>query len=146
MGEFGGSKRSRTYFEIQRTAALLRRTADAALLEAADVTAAQAALLAIIDSLGSAKQRQLAEQLDQRESAITQMVAKLESNGLVARTTSPRDRRVREVVCTQRGRRVREKATRAFEAINVALDNAIGDSEEEFLELLKKIRIRCAEE
>ncbi|MFL0357574.1 MarR family winged helix-turn-helix transcriptional regulator [Erythrobacter sp. GH1-10] len=134
------SKQSRTYFQIQRTAALLQRAADAALLEAAGVTAAQAAVLTIVETLGSAKQKQLAEILHQNESAITQMVAKLEGQGLVERAVSPYDRRIKEVRCTQSGRQARDEAERAFNSINLDLDEALGAESREFLEQLQRIR------
>ncbi len=135
------ARESRLYFQLQRTAAVLKQAADDCLLDAASITTAQAAVLNVV-ALGSAvHQNEIAEILDQKESAVTQMVAKLEERGLLSRERSSRDRRAWEVAITQQGRTATQKAGLAFDSINARLDAVLnGDDQELLVDQLKAIR------
>lgn len=123
---------ARLYFQLQRTAAQLKKKADSLMLDKAGITAAQAALLTIVDSRGPIRQRLIADSLELKESAVTQMVAKLEDRGLVVRQQPDDDQRAREVAITAAGRRAIGKARGAFAPINAALDE-VTDGEAEKL-------------
>ena len=131
---------ARLYFQLQRTAARLKKTADSLMLDAAGITAAQAAVLTIIEDRGPIRQNLIAESLELKESAVTQMVAKLEDRGLVARQRPDDDRRAWEVVVTAVGRRATDKARSAFAPINAALDQVTDGSAERLADELMAIR------
>lgn len=121
---------ARLYFQLQLTAARLKKTADSLMLDAADITAAQAALLTIAERRGPIRQNLIAESLQLKESAVTQMVGKLANRGLVARQRPDGDQRAWEVVITAAGRRAIDKARSAFAPINAVLDEVTdGDAE-----------------
>ncbi len=117
----------RLYFLLQIAAHRLRTEADRALLDTAGVTTAQAAVLQLVASLSEPTQRKLAELLQQNESAITAMVGRLTAAGLIVRAPHPTDGRAWILELTPQGEAAIEAGRPAFNAINAALDAAIGD-------------------
>ena len=116
----------RIYFLLQIAAHRLRNEADRALLETAGVTTAQAAVLQLVASLSEPTQRKLADMLQQNESAMTAMVGRLTSAGLVVRAPHPTDGRAWILALTPQGEAAIEAGRPAFDAVNAALDAAIG--------------------
>ncbi|RMB08669.1 MarR family winged helix-turn-helix transcriptional regulator [Eilatimonas milleporae] len=116
------AKTHKLYFLLQTTAAALKRAADDALIDGAGVTAAQAAVLGLIDSNRPASQKRIAGQLRQNESAMTQMVTRLIAMGLVARNRADHDKRQWQLTLTPAGERAKAEARAAFAAVNAAMD------------------------
>ncbi|MEQ8836120.1 MarR family winged helix-turn-helix transcriptional regulator [Haliea sp.] len=132
---------SRLYFQLQRTAALLKQVADNRLLSAAGITTAQAAVLNLVAVGGAVRQNKLAESLNQKESAVTQMVAKLGERGLISRQRASFDGRGWEVTLTDAGRSAVKKAAAAFEGVNTHLDELLSDTDQKlFVDMLMAIR------
>ena len=71
-----------------------------------------AALQALIDAGDALPLNQLADRLSCVRSNITQLVDRLEADGLVRRRTDPHDRRLRLAVLTPAGRRACDEGTR----------------------------------
>ena len=70
-----------------------------------------AALYRLVEAGDSLPLGQLAERLACVKSNVTQLVDRLETDGLVARAPDPNDRRSRLAVLTQEGRRAYEKGS-----------------------------------
>lgn len=119
----------RLYHRLQLAAHRLHKTADRLLLEAADVTAAQAAVLAIAARNTSVTQRDVAELLGQNESAVTAMVARLVALGLLKRTRSASDGRAWLLSLSEQGRAARRKAQTAFASVNARIEANLSAAE-----------------
>ncbi len=119
------AQETRIYFELQRTAHLLKVTADDAMIAHAGVTTAQAAVLVLIAAKETARQNELAAALGQKEAAMTQMVAKLIERGLAKRTRDAADRRAWSLTLTAKGARAARAAQAAMAEINARLDGAL---------------------
>lgn len=133
--------RHRLYFRLQRTAHILKKAADRRLIEAAGITTAQAAALAVIASEHQGvTQKHVAEQLGQNESAITAMVARLEKLGYAKRQRHPDDARARVLRVTAKGEEALDAMTGPFRSVNRRLDKALVDhSAEEMAAMLDSI-------
>jgi len=79
--------------------------------------------LSILADNEGASSRELAELLDIRPSSLTEMLTRLESEGLVIRTTDSEDRRVSRVSLTDKGKELAEKMKAEHEQ-RVARTNA----------------------
>lgn len=117
----------RLYFLLQRAAHKLRTESDNALMEAAGITTAQASVLRIVADGENINQRQLASVLQQRESAITAMIARLENANLMRRLRSPSDGRAWVLEVTQQGQQALQAIEKPFKDINRKIDGALQD-------------------
>ncbi len=134
------ASKERLYFLLQVAAHQLRKGADAALLEKADLSTAQVAVLNLIAVDKPVNQRDLAKQLKQNESAITAMVQRLIKAGYITRHRHPKDARNWVLEITQEGAATLEKGSSAFAAINARLDKTLGIREtKKFAEQLNKL-------
>lgn len=129
----------RLFHLLQITAHRVKIEADRATLAACGITAAQAAVLSVVARTPAATQKQVAQQLRQRESAVTTMVARLTEAGLLLRAPSPQDGRAWSLSLTPAG----EAALAGFRAplddLNTALTHALGgDPQVETLALALK--------
>ncbi|MGY1841791.1 MULTISPECIES: MarR family winged helix-turn-helix transcriptional regulator [unclassified Modestobacter] len=106
--------------------------------QAVGVSAAQACLLGRL-SAGSSSMGELAVALLCDASNVTQLVARLEARGLVARVVDPADRRVKRVSITAAGRRVHRDVRRAFEFPADRLGRLTGEEQQRFSALLSKV-------
>jgi DNA-binding MarR family transcriptional regulator len=131
---------TRLYFYLQRTATDLKMAADRAMKELAGITTSQAAVLAVIKGRGPIRQKTLADMLQHKEAAVTQMISKLEHRGLVARRRAAKDQRAWDVEITQKGLDVLSMAEPAFGQINALLDTALGTGQLEFVDQLLAVR------
>ena len=84
-------------------ARLHRRARKEAIRHGDDVTASRLAALATIEKLGPLTLGELAAEEQVQPPSMTRIVARLEEQGLVARTVDPDDRRVARVVVTEAG-------------------------------------------
>jgi DNA-binding MarR family transcriptional regulator len=125
-GLSAGAAQRRAYFHLQMAAARLRAIADERCLAAVGVTAAQAAVLFVIDRTAGTSQRAVAETLRQRESAITAMVGRLTRAGLVERSPNLSDGRAWELYLTVDGRRALERIEVELAKLNEQMDRAVG--------------------
>ncbi len=135
----------RLYFLLQRAAHGLKKRADAALIEAADLSTAQAAALAIIADDGPVSQRAVAAQLSQRESAVMTMTLRLIKAGYVTRSRSANDARAWELSITDLGRAALEKMKGPFSAINGLIDETLEPQQVDQLAASLKTLVRALE-
>src|SRR5215203_4964154 len=99
------------------------------------------ALKALSDAGESLPLGQLAERLSCVKSNITQLVDRLEADGLVARQSAPGDRRTRLAAMTAAGRKAWRAGTRIQHKAERALFNGLSADESRQLEMLMgKIR------
>lgn len=143
------ARQLRLYHRLQFTARTLARVADAALDDAASLSAAQAGVLAVLQAgvaAGGRTQRDLARQLGLAESAVTTMVARLLAAGLVQREPHPSDARAWRLTLTDEGRGRSARAAQAFRAINGALEEALSADElRQLAALLDRVATRFGE-
>jgi len=102
-----------------------------------DLHPAQAgALLQLAEPLSM---NHLAGELGCDNSNVTGLVDRLAARGLVSRRESPDDRRVRQVVLTDAGRRTREQLLQRVGAPVGELGRLTEDEQRQLLELLRKV-------
>lgn len=139
------ASRQRLYFLLQKAARGLKKRADAALIEAADLSTAQAAALAIIADDGPVSQRTVADRLSQRESAVMTMTLRLIKAGYVTRSRSATDARAWELSITDHGRAALEKMKKPFSAINQLIDETLEPQQVDQLAASLKALIKALE-
>jgi DNA-binding MarR family transcriptional regulator len=89
--------------------------------------------------------RRIGEHLQVQAASVTNIVDRLEADGLVRREPLPEDRRVHLASITRPGRRVAAQATAALESGTLALE-ALGEDElGQIVGLLRKARIRAGD-
>jgi DNA-binding MarR family transcriptional regulator len=116
----------RLFFLLQQAAHRLRVAADRRCLAAAGITTAQLGALFAIGAGGST-QRELAEELGQRESAVTAMVTRLVEAGLVAKQPHPREHRAVVLRLTAAGEEALARVVPAIEEFNARLLAILGE-------------------
>ncbi|QUH03491.1 MarR family transcriptional regulator [Saccharopolyspora erythraea] len=117
----------RLFFLLQKAAHQLRTAADRRCLDSAGVTTAQlGALFALQDRPGSTQQ-QLARVLGSRESAVTALVGRLVSAGLVTRTPHPREHRAVVLELSGTGAAALRAARPEIDRFNAELRDLLGD-------------------
>ncbi|QYG94985.1 MarR family transcriptional regulator [Iamia sp. SCSIO 61187] len=119
----------RLYFHLQLAAGRLRAEADRACLDAAGVTTAQAAALAVVAGRPGTTQKEVARALHQAESAVTTLVRRLLAADLVTRTPSAADGRAWALDLTPTGRRALAQVEVAFGAVNDRIDAVLDPDE-----------------
>lgn len=117
----------RLYSAVIKSAERLRQEADSVVIEAAGLTVAQAALLGVVLNDPDATQSDIAVRLELSEPAVTQMVARLQREGLIERTRDESDRRRWRLKVTADGLAKAERARDAFEAVNARLEKMMGE-------------------
>src|SRR5262249_5961234 len=115
----------RIYHRLQIAAHTMRKFADRAILDAAGVTIAQAAVLAIVSDGTNVTQRDVATALRLNESAVVAMVSRLMKLGLLQRSQSENDSRAWLLRLTNRGAAARRAAKRHFASINARMEGAL---------------------
>lgn len=121
----------RLYFLIQLVAHRLKKRADGVLLEAAGLSTSQAAALSIVAAHDGVTQNFIAQQLSQRESAVTTMTDRLLKADYISRARSKADGRAWELRVTPLGRDALKKISRPFSEINRLLDSSLGPRDPE---------------
>lgn len=117
---------ARLYHRLQVAAHLLKKHADRLLLDAAGITTAQAAVLVVVAE-DDPNQRAVASRLRISEPAVTGMVERLTTAGLVERRRSDTDGRAWLLRLTTPGRDALAAARGAFTEVNELLSEAIGN-------------------
>lgn len=118
----------RLYSAVIKTAERLRQEADSVVIEAAGLTVAQAALLGVVIRDPDATQSDIAVRLELSEPAVTQMVARLQREGLIERTRDASDRRRWRLKVSPDGLEKADRARVAFEGVNARLEAMMGES------------------
>ncbi|MFH3481228.1 MarR family winged helix-turn-helix transcriptional regulator [Xanthobacter variabilis] len=102
------------------------------------ITPVQYSVLTALDQMGTVEQIALSRAVGLDRTNIADVVARLETRGLITRTISPRDRRMKLVSLTETGRalleRVQDSAARAHERTVAALPP---EERERFLKSLR---------
>lgn len=117
----------RLYHRLQLAAHLLKKHADRRLLDAAGITTAQAAVLVVVAEQDEPSQRAVANLLGISEPAVTGMVQRLTTAGLVERQRSDTDGRVWLLRLTTQGDEALAVARDAFTEVNALLAEVIGN-------------------
>jgi DNA-binding MarR family transcriptional regulator len=103
-----------------------------------------AALHRLMESGGSMPLGQLAERLACVKSNVTQLVDRLEADGLVDRAPDPNDRRSRLAVITPKGKRAFEDGGRIQQTAEQELFGGLtGDEAQQLATLLEKVQARA---
>ncbi|WP_440959699.1 MarR family winged helix-turn-helix transcriptional regulator [Oceanicaulis sp. LC35] len=118
----------RLYSAVIKTAERLRQEADSVVIEAAGLTVAQAALLGVVIRDPEATQSDIAVRLELSEPAVTQMVARLQREGLIERTRDASDRRRWRLKVSAEGVEKAGRARLAFEGVNARLEKMMGEA------------------
>ena len=105
---------------------------------AGSLSAAQACLLAQL-MRGSRSMGELADELLCDASNVTQLVTRLEAEGLVTRLPDPSDLRVKRVSITRAGRRVHRAVRRAFDFPSARIGRLTEQEQRELSQLLGKV-------
>lgn len=121
--------RERLYHLLQTAAHRLKTRADRDSQGVAGISAAQAAVMFVIQREGGATQRRVAEQLKLNESAVTAMVGRLMEAGLVDRAPSATDGRAWTVSLTETGAAALEVFRVSLDAMNAEITAALGGEE-----------------
>lgn len=121
------AEKHRTYFLLQRAAHLLKREADTALAQAGGMTAAQAAVMAVVAARDVVSQREVAESLSQRESAISAMTLRLLKAGYVKRRRSRTDARAWDLAITEAGLQALKDSRATFRGVNETLEACLAN-------------------
>ncbi|WP_410587832.1 MarR family winged helix-turn-helix transcriptional regulator [Amycolatopsis sp. lyj-23] len=117
----------RLFFLLQQAAHRLRVAADRRCLAAAGITTAQLGALFAVGEGGST-QRDVAERLGQRESAVTAMVARLAEAGLVAKEPHPREHRAVVLRLTAAGEEALVRVAPEGQEFNARLLAVLGEA------------------
>lgn len=131
----------RVFHLLQLAAHKAKTRADRGALAETGVTAAQAAMMYVISKTPGATQKQVADQIQQKEPAVAGMVVRLLESGFLVRAPSATDGRAWALNLTPRG----EAALAGFRAplnqINARLTDALGGEAEvrQFALMLKAI-------
>lgn len=131
----------RVFHMLQLAAHKAKTHADRGALAETGVTAAQAAVMHVISRTPGATQKQVADQLKQKEPAVTAMVGRLMEGGFLARAPSPTDGRAWALRLTTRGEAALAGFRAPLDQLNAGLTRALGgDAEvERFALMLKAI-------
>ena len=128
-------------FAVLHTSSVLESRVEAKLSEIGLSLAKLAALHRLSEAGESLPLGQLAERLSCVKSNVTQLVDRLEADGLVSRAADPNDRRSRLAVLTDAGRAAYEKGRRIQLAAEEALFGALTPDESATLHtLLAKLK------
>lgn len=106
----------------------------------------QKQVLILLREAGPLTQRALTERLGVRSGSASEVIRKLESAGLIARTTSPADRRTSDICLTDSGLRQAEDAAARREARHREMFSCLSETEQNtLLELLEKLNTDWAQ-
>lgn len=96
----------------------------------------QERLLQIIMKKGEISQKELGEMLDARAGSLSELLSKLEKNGLITRTPSDDDRRSMNIAITESGRQAASEAAQEREKMAEGLFEALSAEEQSQLNAL----------
>ncbi|MFF4505194.1 MarR family winged helix-turn-helix transcriptional regulator [Streptomyces sp. NPDC001401] len=117
----------RLYFLLQRAAHQLRTTVDRRCLAAAGVTTAQLGALFAVQDQPGLTQQELARILGLRESAVTALVGRLATAGLLLKQAHPREHRAVVLQLTDAGSAALRAGQPEIDRLNAELRALLGD-------------------
>ncbi|ATE56988.1 MULTISPECIES: MarR family winged helix-turn-helix transcriptional regulator [Actinosynnema] len=100
----------------------------------------EALVLLTFSKSGSVPMRVMGERLQLHPTSVTNIVDRLEADGLVRRTPHPTDRRTTLIQLTEAGHERREAATKAVIDVNFGIHGLTERQTEQLTELLSKVR------
>jgi len=89
----------------------------------------QGRILAILASRGTLSQTEIADSFHRRGATITQMIRRLEEQGLINRIADPEDARARQVSLTAAGRRAAQLVERTWNEIEERISSALSENQ-----------------
>ena len=133
------ASKSRLYHRLQLAAHRLQKSADRAVLAAAEITTAQAAVLMLVAG-GAVSQREVATQLGLNESAVTAMARRLLGMGLLERVRDEADARAWQLRLSDDGRTALKRIELPFKRINQTIETVLSPEEiAHFADYLRRI-------
>ncbi|KAF0184579.1 MAG: MarR family transcriptional regulator [Alphaproteobacteria bacterium] len=129
MSAHNTAQKHRLYHRLQIAAHRAQKAADRAVLDAADITTAQAAVLAVVAANEPVAQRTVADQLGLNESAVTAMVARLMKLALLERERDEMDARAWRLSLSREGRHALRRIEKPFGGINEIMEAALSPEE-----------------
>ncbi|GGP46560.1 MarR family winged helix-turn-helix transcriptional regulator [Saccharothrix coeruleofusca] len=137
----GSSTAMAAVTSVMRVQQIIQSAVDAA-LKPHGLTFArfEALVLLTFSRTGSLPMRVMGERLQLHPTSVTNIVDRLEGDGLVRRTPHPTDRRTTLVEITEAGRERREAATEAVTAVEFGLRGLTERQTEQLTDLLAKVR------
>ena len=133
------ASKSRLYHRLQLAAHRLQKSADRAVLAAAEITTAQAAVLMLVAG-GAVSQREVATQLGLNESAVTAMARRLLGMGLLERVRDEDDARAWQLRLSDDGRTALKRIELPFRRINQTIETVLSPEEiTHFADYLRRI-------
>ncbi len=118
-----------------------KRFGDVMLKNDINLTAEQYLVMDILWDEGILSQQAIADILQKDKNSVTKFIDSLENKGLVSRATDKVDRRVNNIVVSDKGQKLKERATEvAIETMNVILNDVTEEEMKVCLEVLNKIR------
>ena len=135
------ASKSRLYHRLQLAAHRLQKSADRAVLAAAEITTAQAAVLMLVAG-GANSQREVAVQLGLNESAVTAMARRLLGMGLLERVRDEADARAWQLRLSDEGRAALKRIELPFKRINQTIETVLSPEEiTHFADYLRRIAV-----
>ena len=119
----------RLFLLIEIVARRLSRQADARLRAEANVTASQSAVLFLLLRRGERRLGSIGEVLALGAPAVTGLVNRMETAGLVIKRRDASDKRGALVDLTEAGRRAAERADQVLRGFNAELDEKLGETD-----------------
>jgi len=123
------ASRTRLYHRLQLAAHRVQKSADRAVLQAAEITTAQAAVLAIVAADQPVTQRVVADRLGLNESAVTAMVSRLLRMSLLERERDDADARAWRLCLTEAGRAALKRIEKPFRRVNEIIESVLDPDE-----------------
>jgi DNA-binding MarR family transcriptional regulator len=135
------ASKSRLYHRLQLAAHRLQKSADRAVLAAAEITTAQAAVLMLVAG-GAVSQREVATQLGLNESAVTAMARRLLGMGLLERVRDEADARAWQLRLSDGGRTALKRIDLPFKRINQTIESVLSPEEiAHFADYLRRMAV-----
>ncbi|HUQ55944.1 MarR family transcriptional regulator [Lentzea sp.] len=137
----GSSTSMAAVTSVMRVQQIIQSAVDAA-LKPHGLTFArfEALVLLYFSRKGALPMRVMGERLQLHPTSVTNIVDRLETDGLVRRTPHPTDRRTTLVEITDAGLQRRESATAAVVEVNLGLKGLTDRQTEQLTDLLAKVR------
>ena len=123
------ASKTRVYHRLQLAAHRIQKSADRAVMAAAEITTAQAAVLALTSTGEPVTQREVATQLGVNESGMTAMVRRLLDMGLLERVRDEADARAWRPRPSDEGRAALKRIEQPFKRINQTIETALAPDE-----------------
>lgn len=141
------TKNPRVYSRMQIAAQVFRKVTDRQLVEVAGITAAQLGVLNRVGAAHELNQTSLARDLRLNDSAITAMVKRLMTLGMLEKTRSESDSRAWALKLSKKGETAIAKANSQMLSINRRIDAEFGTAVlADFVDKLNRIIEICDEE